>query len=222
VTDDPTPGEHRREPALRLPWPAVVLIATLIAAHVARTWAGIDADRWALTAPDLSEGHLGGLVTHLFVHANWTHLVMNSVFILAFGAPVSRFLRPDLVGALAFFLFFLVCGVVAGGGYALTEDAMSGAGMGRLDFALIGASGAASGLMGAAARLIQGRGRLGSIFGRTVVSMSVVWILINVTLGLTGLTPGTAGAPIAWQAHIIGYFAGLLLIGLFAWRAEPQ
>ena len=39
----------------------------------------------------------------------------------------------------------------------------------------------------------------------------------SLALGLTGLTPGTAGAPIAWQAHIIGYFAGLFLIAPFAW-----
>jgi len=47
----------------------------------------------------------------------------------------------------------------------------------------------------------------------------VAWILINAVLGLTGLTPGTAGAPVAWEAHIIGFFAGLLLISPFAWGA---
>lgn len=217
MRDEVSIGQPRREPAINVPWPVLALIAILIAAHVARISFAVDTDSWALTAPDLAQGRLGGLVTHIFVHANWTHLLMNSVFILAFGAPVSRFLRPNLVGALAFGLFFLVCGVIAGAGYAVFEDGMARFGLGQLDFALVGASGAASGLMGAAARLIQGRGRLGSITGRTVVGMSLVWILINLALGLTGLTPGTAGAPVAWQAHIIGYFAGLLLIGPFAW-----
>ena len=41
--------------------------------------------------------------------------------------------------------------------------------------------------------------------------MTIAWIVVNVVLGLTGLTPGTAGAPVAWQAHIFGYFAGLVL-----------
>ncbi len=70
--------------------------------------------------------------------------------------------------------------------------------------------------MGAAARLIEGRGRLGPLGGRTVVGMSLAWILVNVVLGVTGLTPGTAGAPVAWEAHIIGFFAGLLLISAFS------
>jgi membrane associated rhomboid family serine protease len=51
--------------------------------------------------------------------------------------------------------------------------------------------------------------------GRTVVGMTIGWILVNAVLGLTGLTPGTAGAPVAWEAHIFGYLAGLLTIGLF-------
>ena len=179
-----------------------------------------------MTAPDLANGNWGGLVSHIFVHAGWTHLVMNCLFILAFGAPVARFLGPSLAGALSFWLFFLVCGVVAGAGYASAEEIMARFGLGRLDFALVGASGAASGLMGAAARLIEGRGRLGPLAGRTVVGMSVVWILINLALGLTGMTPGTAGAPVAWQAHILGYFAGLFLIAPMAWmsgrRASAQ
>lgn len=217
MKDDLSTGQ--REPALNVPWPVLILIAALVGGHLARTYQGVDADRWALTAQDLAEAHWGGLVTHLFVHAGWAHLIMNSVFILAFGAPVSRFLGAGLVGAASFWLFFLLCGVVAGAGYAGAEEIAARFGLGRLDFALVGASGAASGLMGAAARLIQGRGRLGSITGRTVVGMSAMWILINAVLGLTGLTPGTAGAPIAWQAHIIGFFAGLLLISPLAWAA---
>jgi membrane associated rhomboid family serine protease len=217
---DELPVERRSEPAINAPWPVIVLIAVLIAAHLARTWWGVDADQWALTASDLADAHWAALVSHIFVHASWTHLGMNSLFILAFGAPVARFLRSTLSGAVIFFLFFLVCGVIAGAGYAISEEILVRSGMGRLDFALVGASGAASGLMGAAARLIEGRGELGSLTGRMVVGMTVVWILINLALGLTGLTPGTAGAPIAWQAHIIGYFAGLFLISPFAWGSR--
>ena len=217
---DELAAERRSEPAINVPWPVILLVAMLIAAHLVRIWRGVDTDQWALTAPDLAHGQWATLVSHVFVHASWTHLAMNSVFILAFGAAVARFLRPTLRGALLFFLFFLVCGVIAGAGYAISEEILARFGLGRLDFALVGASGAASGLMGATARLVEGRGRLGPLTGRTVVSMTVVWILLNLALGLTGLTPGTAGAPIAWQAHIIGYFAGLFLIAPFAWAAR--
>jgi membrane associated rhomboid family serine protease len=79
----------------------------------------------------------------------------------------------------------------------------------------VGASGAASGLMGAAVRLIEGKGRLGPPFGRTVVGMSLSWIAVNLVLGVSGLTPGAGGAPVAWEAHIFGYFCGLFVIGPF-------
>jgi len=213
------PASPRSEPMLNVPWPVILLIAILIGAHAARLWFNIDPDSFALTASDLAAGRWGGLVTHLFIHASWAHVLMNSVFILAFGAPVSRFLRTGAMGALAFFLFFLVCGVVAGVGFAGVAAALARAALASPDWALVGASGAASGLMGAAARLIEGRGRLGSITGRTVIGMSIAWIVVNLLLGLTGLTPGTEGAPVAWEAHIIGFFAGLLLISPVAWAA---
>jgi hypothetical protein len=50
-----------------------------------------------------------------------------------------------------------------------------------------------------------------------VIGMTIVWCLANAVLGLSGLTPGAAGLPVAWEAHIIGYAAGLLLITPFAW-----
>lgn len=208
------------QPAIRAPWPVVVLIAMLIGAHAARLWLGVEPERFALVAGDLNAGHLSPLISHLFVHAGWAHVLMNSVFILAFGAPVARFLGVGALGALVFAAFFLICGVVAGSGFAAMAAELANLGWASPDWALVGASGAASGLMGAAARLIEGRGRLGPIGGRTVVGMSVSWILVNVLLGATGLTPGTAGAPVAWQAHIIGYFAGLLLIAPFSRLAK--
>lgn len=217
--DLPPQSPRRREPAFNAPWPVMGLIALLIAAHALRTWLRLDPEPFALTASDLANGRWSGLVTHLFIHASWAHVLMNSVFILAFGAPVARFLRGDARGALAFLVFFLICGVLAGAGFAGLAVLMARFGLASPDWALVGASGAASGLMGAAVRLIEGRGRIGPLGGRTVVGMSVAWILVNVLLGLTGLTPGTAGAPVAWQAHIIGYFAGLLLISPVAWAA---
>ena len=48
------------------------------------------------------------------------------------------------------------------------------------------------------------------------MGFAVAWILLNAILGLSGLTPGAAGAPVAWEAHIFGFFAGLVLIGPFA------
>ena len=208
-----------REPAINLPWPVGVLILALILAHAARVFTGGDADRFALTSADLETGRFGGLVTYQFVHGSWTHVLMNAAFILAFGAPVAGFLGRGVRGALAFVGFFLACGVIAAAAYGLMSAVLGAAGMVQQPWALVGASGAASGLMAAAARLIEGRGRLGSVLGRTVWGMTVSWIVVNLVLGLSGLTPGAEGVPVAWQAHIFGYFAGLLLIGPFGWIA---
>ena len=207
------------EPAINAPWTVATLIAVLIGAHAARVFTGGDVDRFALTSGDLAAGRLGGLISYQLVHGSWAHVLMNSAFVLAFGAPVARFLGGGARGATTFFLFFLACGVAAASAYGGQQTVMASFGRGGGGWALVGASGAASGLMGAAVRLIEGHGRLGSIVGRTVTGMTLSWIAVNAVLGLSGLTPGTAGAPVAWEAHIFGYFCGLLLIGPAGWMA---
>jgi membrane associated rhomboid family serine protease len=209
----------RREPLLNAPWTVVALVITLLATHILRLVAGIDAGRFAFTRQDLLDRSWLPLISYMFVHANWAHVGMNSAFCLAFGAPPARSLGTGWRGALTFFAFFLVCGVIAALGYAGLLAALPGPDNGD-GWALVGASGAASGLMGASARLIEGRGRIGPISGRVVIGMSVAWIAINAIFGLSGLTPGAGDAPVAWQAHIIGFAAGLLLITPAVWIAK--
>ena len=89
---------------------------------------------------------------------------------------------------------------------------------------MVGASGAASGLMGAAARLIGGQGRPGRMLSQAVTGMGGAWILINVIMALTGgaLIPGAGDAGVAWEAHLAGFLAGVLLIGPFGWLAGQR
>jgi membrane associated rhomboid family serine protease len=192
------------------------LILALIAAHGARVWSGTSLEPFAVTSQDFAQGGYAQFVTYQFAHGSWAHVLMNAAFVLAFGAPVGRYFGEGVRGSLVFLAFFLVCGILAAVTYGGYVDLVAWA-MGRPQppWALVGASGAASGLMGAAARLIQGHGRVGRLGGRTVAAMTFAWILINVVLGVSGLTPGAAAVPVAWQAHILGYFAGLLLIGPF-------
>jgi membrane associated rhomboid family serine protease len=179
----------------------------------------------------LDRGQYGSLLTALFLHGGWAHAAMNAVGALAFGAPVARLLarrpqrdengvgidwtraddgsgQPMLGGAAIFFLFYLVCGALGSLGYGLVHH-----GSGNI---LVGASGAVSGLMGASSRMMERRGALSSLASRTVVGMAAAWIVANLLIGLTGLAPGTGGAPVAWEAHLFGYAAGLLLIGPLA------
>ncbi len=214
MTDQPADAlaeRPRREPAINAPWALTSLLALMIGAHGLRLALGVSVDRFAFSSADMAGGRWGHLISYQFVHGSWAHVLMNAAFSLAFGAPVARLFGGGWRGPALFYLFFLACGAIA----ALAFGALFGQGV----WELVGASGAASGLMGAAARLMDQRGRLGSPFGRTAIAMTVSWIVINLILGLSGLTPGAEGVPVAWQAHIIGFFAGLILVSPFAWLA---
>ena len=206
----------RREPAFNVPWPVLALTAVLIAAHALRIATGASGDSLALTSGDLVSAGAVHLVTHLFAHGSWAQVLMNSAFTLTFGTPVARYLGPSARGVIAFILFFLICGVLAALGFVGWTVVLAWSGHPSPPWGLLGASGAASGLFGAAARLMGGRDRLGRIFDRRILILSVVWIGSNVVLGLSGLTPGAGGALVAWQAHLAGFVAGLVLIGPFA------
>jgi membrane associated rhomboid family serine protease len=136
---------------------------------------------------------------------------MNAAFILAFGAPVARFFGPHVGGAIDFFLFYVFCGVLACLGFAALHWGQ--------ETSLIGASGAASGLMGAAARLIGGNGRVGPVFSRAVTGMGLGWLIINIIMAFAGglAVPGGGLGGVGWEAHLAGFAAGVLLIGPFAW-----
>ena len=192
------------------PWTIVVLCVGLIALYGAQTLFVPDAlrDHYGVSGPALLAGRWQTLLTSLFLHRNWPHVLMNSVAALAFGPPVARLLGTNARGAAVFFLFYLVCGVAGGLGFVVT--APHGVNP------VVGASGAISGLLGAASRIIQGRGRIGPMFGSTVLGMAAAWAIVNVVLGVSGLTPGAMGMPVAWQAHLAGYLAGVLLVGPFA------
>jgi membrane associated rhomboid family serine protease len=200
----------RSEPLFHAPWPSLLLAVVIIASYAAQTalLPDVEALQPFWFAPrELGEGRYLGLVTALFLHGGWAHALVNAGFGLAFGAAVARFFGLGPFGALGFLGFYIACGVLANLGFAILPH--------RPDEVLLGASGAVSGLAGAAARLMGRRdpGRLSPYFGPTVVGMTAAWITSNLLIGLFGVTILSGGAPIAWQAHIAGYLAGLFLIG---------
>jgi len=199
----------RREPIFNAPWPAMALTLLIIASFVVqeqlpeRLWG-----TYVLTPAEVTQlGRWETLVTPLFLHGGWIHDLMNAVAALAFGAPVARLFGLNVKGALAFFVFYLLCGVLSSLGYVVAHPSSM--------LPVVGASGAVSGLMGGASRLMERRGQLGPLVGRTTVGMAVMWTVVNLIIGFVPIMPGTGGAGIAWEAHVAGYFAGLLLIGPF-------
>lgn len=203
--NDPAPPP--REPAFNAPWPALVLTLAIVGSYVLQTRfldeAGVYA--FALVPARLAAGDWPGLVSSIFLHGGWVHVLLNSAFALAFGTPIARLLGVTLKGALLLWAFFLMCGIGSGAIYALIHQGSMGA--------VIGASGAVSGMMGAAARLMDRRGVLGPILSPSVMSTGAAWIIVNLLVALFGLSPGADGAGVAWEAHLAGFAVGLLLIG---------
>jgi membrane associated rhomboid family serine protease len=199
------------EPAFNSPWPALVIPATILLAYAVQVGSG-DAvaadDVFGFSPAALGQGHWGGLITALFVHSGWIHAGLNALGALAFGAPVARWIGLRGFGPLMFFAFYLVCGVIGSLGFALVHPGAT--------VVLVGASGAVSGLMGAASRMLGVRGPsfgLAPFRSPTVVGFAVGWVIVNALMAVFGV-PGLGGqGPVAWEAHLFGYAAGLILIG---------
>lgn len=220
-----------RQPFLLAPWPVLLLIGLLATAYAAFAMApGALQDRILfdyafiparyspafLAASHVNPGPLWAqalpFVSYLFLHGSLEHLAVNSVWLLPFGTVVAR-----RFGATLFIIFFLVCGLAGAAAHLACNWGSP--------VPVVGASAAISGLMGAAFRMMNAYdGALASVLSRRILVWSAVWIGINVLAGLTGLGTGTTVQLIAWQAHLGGYFAGLLLAGPFAlladWRLE--
>lgn len=217
--------QEGRQPFLILPWPVSVLAILLLGIQLVMSFIPADADTIVLhygfvpalySNAFLAAHHIQNVtlldralpfVSYIFLHANWTHVGVNTVWLLAFGPVVAR-----RFGALRFFAFFLICGIAG----AAAELALCWG----TAAPVIGASAAISGLMGAAFRLI-GTGvpagvpvpAMTPLLSRRIAIWSAVWIVINIVAGVTGL--GADGGLVAWQAHLGGYAAGLLLSGFF-------
>ena len=217
-----------RQPLLNAPAIVLWLIAALIACHVIRVWfpgALPDAvlERFAFIPARYSQwlaqgGVPGGwpeliipLLGYMLLHADYAHIGINSLWLLVFGPAVARWL-----GTGRFLLFFVLCGVAA----ALVHMAIYWGS----PVAVIGASGAISGLMAAAMRILYGQAYerpdgLAPILSRPIVMFSLVWTGVNIVSGV--LRIGVTGdvSLVAWVAHLGGYFTGLLSIGMFSVRA---
>ena len=211
-------SQSGRPPAFNAPASVLVLIGVLIAVHLARIWSPHPeeiANAYALvplaySAPAPLFDRIVAPFSHMFLHADSTHLAVNCLWLLVFGSVIAR-----RFGAAPFFLYFLLCGL-AGAVFFVAMDWGQNVGA-------IGASGAISGLMGGAFRMIRIREPylnsavlpLESLFSRQVLTVSAVWLALNLVTGYSGLGLVGPGQAIAWQAHMGGYFAGLLLAGPF-------
>lgn len=215
---EPRPqGAPAHEPVFNAPWQAVAVVLLIVGGYALQTRFPGDAilGAYAFSPANLAPGRWETIITSIFLHGSWSHAMMNGAFALAFSAPLARLFGPKLEGALLFFSFYLLAGVLANLGYAAVH--LGGHGL------VVGASGAVSGLMGGASRLMGDARRPGPIFSRTVLGMGGGWVVINGLIAVFGgsFLPGSGSAGVAWEAHIVGFIVGVLLIGPFA-RLAPR
>ena len=194
-----------REKMINAPLAPVLLAASIPVLYFLQTLLPDEGLAWAFRPVSLTEGGWWpGVVTSMALHAGWTHALINAAFAMAFGPPVAR-LFAGARGAMIFFAYYIVCGLIGTLGYGLIHlnDVTP----------MVGASGAVTGLLGGAVRLLGAEGRLKPLTDRGVLTTSAAILGINLVTGLVGYTPGVESAGIAWEAHAFGYLAGLLLIG---------
>lgn len=148
------------------------------------------------------------ILTSMFMHGSWMHLIGNMWFMWVFGNNIE-----DSMGHLRFIVFFLLCGVLASVAHILSDPSSA--------VPTVGASGAISGVMGAYL-ILYPKVRVHTLFFFFIYIrvfllpawvLLVEWIVIQVVSGVG--TFGAKGGGVAFWAHIGGFVAGLLLIKLF-------
>lgn len=231
---------HRSEPFFNVPSVVIVTIIVLVTVHATRMLLLTEAQdtrfllAFAFIPARYQPGFLGAFpggiaadvwtfFTYAFLHANLIHIGLNVAWLLPFGTALARRFGPGRY--VAFMLVMAAAGALA---HLVSHP---GAGV-----PMIGASAAISGAMAAAMRFVfQQGGPLGAWRATDEQSYRVpaasllstlgdmrfllflgVWIGLNALFGLGTMSiAGEEGQQVAWQAHIGGFFAGLLLFNLF-------
>jgi membrane associated rhomboid family serine protease len=180
----------------------------------------------SLLGPDSFPGGVGAeiwtFVTYAFLHGSALHLGMNAVWFLPFGSAVAR-----RFGAMRFIGFFLVTAAAGALTHLMTHR-------GEV-LPMIGASAAVSGCMAGALRFAFVEGGplamfrdnnveayqvpavplAGALRDSRILIFLLTWFGLNILVGIGTISMPGVDEGIAWQAHIGGFIAGLLLFFLF-------
>jgi membrane associated rhomboid family serine protease len=152
------------------------------------------------------------LVTYMFVHADWFHLLTNMLFLWVFGDNVE-----DAYGHVGYLVYYLFCGVAAGFIHAVMFP--------NSEMPLIGASGAVSGVL-AAYLVLFPRARVWILvlfrlpLRLPAALVLIAWIVVQV-VSLFALTDDES-VSVAWWAHIGGFATGLVITLLLRSRLRER
>lgn len=242
VTQQPESDPPIREPIFNVPTVVIATVGVLVLVHAFRmvvltdeqdvnfllTFAFIPArygsDAGVVGAfPGGFAGDLWTFFTYAFIHADLVHLGLNLAWLVPFGTALAR-----RFGSWRYIVFMLVVAAIGALAHLVTH-------LGELE-PMIGASAAISGAMAAAMRFVfqpdgpvaHWRERSDAAYRIPAASLAAtlrdprfllflgVWLGLNALFGFGTISFGTeAGQEIAWQAHVGGFFAGLLLFDAF-------
>ncbi|MBV9403764.1 MAG: rhomboid family intramembrane serine protease [Acidobacteriaceae bacterium] len=150
------------------------------------------------------------LLTSMFLHGGWLHLIGNMWFLWVFGSHIE-----DAMGSAKFLVFYLISGVASAAVQFVTSLGSP--------VPTIGASGAIAGVMGAFLVLYPRVRVVTLIFIIVFVTtidlpaafMLIYWFALQLLSGLGSLTSVSQAQNIAWFAHVGGFLAGILLVRVF-------
>jgi len=154
------------------------------------------------------------LITSMFLHGGFMHLIGNMLYLWIFGNNVE-----DAMGHVRFVVFYVLCGIAAAFAQVLLNT--------DSQVPMIGASGAISGVLGAYLLLYPHARVL------VLIPLGILTQLVRLPAGwvlgfwfvfqlLSQLLAGTGeGGGVAFMAHVGGFVAGMALIPLFKYRSVP-
>ncbi|MDI6799792.1 MAG: rhomboid family intramembrane serine protease [Actinomycetota bacterium] len=157
------------------------------------------------------------LLTSIFLHGSWFHLLGNMLYLWIFGNNVE-----DVLGHLGFILFYLLSGLGGASAHVIMNPASS--------LPSLGASGAIAGVLAAYLILFPLAGvdvAIPIFFFISIVRLPALivigfWFVLQLLNGyFSAMSPMMEAGGVAWFAHIGGFLIGLLL-ALFAYKTIPQ
>jgi membrane associated rhomboid family serine protease len=155
------------------------------------------------------------VLTSMFLHGSWMHVLGNMWFLWIFGNNIE-----DSMGHARFIVFYLACGVAAAMAQVFLNPASP--------IPMVGASGAISGVMGAYLVLyprvrvfvVVPIGIIPFFIALPAWTMLIYWAGIQMVSGLIGMIGAQDEGGVAFGAHVGGFLAGVILIKLFARRED--
>ena len=168
-------------------------------------------EQWAVIPAHIVTGqHWITILTAMFMHAGWMHIIGNMVFLWAFGPEIE-----DAMGPIRYLAFYLLGGIVAS---VAQIAAISSSTVPNL-----GASGAIAAVMGAflityPRDKIRTLLLLGWFITVTVIPASVligIWFLIQLFSQVGSVVAAQSGGGVAYMAHVGGFIFGAIIARLF-------